>query len=186
MATALVVLIGGAIFGLAPAASAQTSYAPALCPPADTFQDVGTRSIGETFVVRLVTTCLWDPGSSVPVTVNGQSVGTKVVDAGGGVNVTITVVSATELRVDDPVTVRGGCGRNTVVGTGFSSAAQASETSTAVFTVACPAAAPRVARAQVAFTGANILRWGGTAVGLVAIGSLFVAFARRRRQAPGA
>ncbi|MBA3267071.1 MAG: hypothetical protein H0T70_02290 [Acidimicrobiia bacterium] len=182
--SALVTLvIGGVLVALAPAASAQTGYPVAGCSPADTVFDAGTHDIGETFTVRLVPICLWDVGSDVVTTVNGQSVGTKVADAGGGVNVEITVVSATQLSIDDPVIVASRCGENSASGIGPSAAAQTLVRSTAIFRVRCDgvAAAPRAARAGVAFTGANLLGPGAVAVVLLGLGSLLVVGARRRR-----
>lgn len=177
-------VVGLSVLALAPPASAQVGYPPPVCPAGDTVIDAGTHAIGETFVVRLQPLCLWDPGSPVTVTVNGQSVGVKIADAGGGVNVTITVLSATELSIDDPVLVRGGCGDNNASGIGFSSAAGRDVRATALFRVVCPAPAPAraAARAGVAFTGANVLRWSLIAAGLLGLGAVFVVVARRRRE----
>jgi len=179
------VMAGGAFVALAPVASAQTGYPPGRCNPADTLIDVGTHKIGETFTAHLVPVCLWDPGSTIAVTVNGQSVGTKVADAGGGVDVKITVVSATELSVNDPTRVTGQCGENNTSGLGPSAAAPTNVRATAIFRVVCPAALTSATRSGVAFTGANIAKWGALALGLLAIGSLLVIGARRRRGAAG-
>lgn len=51
-----------------PMASAQTGYPPGPCVPGNVVVDYGTRAIGETFTIRMVTKCLWDPGNTVDVT----------------------------------------------------------------------------------------------------------------------
>ncbi len=191
MIPAMITLVMGAVLGaMAPAASAQTGYPPPACSPADTVIDAGTHAVGETFTIRLAPLCLWDPGSAVATTVNGQSVGTKVADAGGGINVAVTVVSATQLSIDDPVVVAGRCGGNNASGVGPSATAGASVRATANFSIRCEgaAAAPRPARAArsgVAFTGANVLRWGAVALALLGVGAVLVIGARRRRGAAG-
>ncbi len=171
-----------------PAATAQVGYPPGPCTPANTVFDAGSHAIGSTFTISLVTHCLWDPGNTVTLTVNGQAAGTKIVDGASGVTVNITVVSATQLAINDPILVSGGCGENKVVGVSSSSAASgANETSTAVFRVSCPGAARTGSvSGGIAFTGANILRWGGIALAMVAGGWLLVVFARRRRANPTA
>ena len=187
-ATMVTMMMAGAIVALAPAASGQTGYPPGLCAPADTVFDAGTHEIGDTFTVRLVPVCLWTPGADVATTANGQSVGTKVADAAGGIDVTVTVRSATQLSIDDPVLVASQCGENNVSGIGPSAAAGGVMVrSTAIFRVNCDgptAAAPRAGRAGiVAFTGANVVGWGALALGLLVGGSLLVIAARRRRAA---
>jgi|GEM_PF-2886396 len=184
-ASLMALLMSGALVSLAPVASAQTGYPPALCTTANTAISAGTHNVGSTFTVRLTPVCVWDPGVAVAVTVNGQSIGTKVADASGAVGVTVTVVSATQLSVDDPIAVAAHCGANNVSGTAPSSAAQANVSATATFNVACPGAVAAPTRSGVAFTGANIARWGLIGLGLLAIGSLLVIGARRRRGAAG-
>src|SRR5215213_3269296 len=93
-------VVGTTVYAFAPAASAQVGYPPPVCPPGDTPIDAGTHDIGETFTVRILPNCLFDPGIQVTVTVNGQAAGVKIADSGGGANVTITVLSATELSID--------------------------------------------------------------------------------------
>ena len=110
--------------------------------------------------------CLFDVGASVSVAVNGQSVGTKVADAGGGVSTQITT---------------GQCGRNTATATGPSTAAQANVAVTGVFTVVCPAAAAAVSKSGLAFTGANVAIIAAVALALVVVGALLVRAFRRRR-----
>ncbi|HEX8771097.1 MAG TPA: hypothetical protein VF711_10060, partial [Acidimicrobiales bacterium] len=93
-----------------------------------------------------------------------------------------TVVSATQLSVDDPVSVTGQCGGNTVVATGPSAAAGGSTvTQSAGFTVSCPAATATASKGAVAFTGANIAKWSAGALVLVAGGFGLVLMSRRRK-----
>jgi len=185
---ALVAFLGSAAFLVAPPAMAQTSGYPPTCNPVDGVQDAGTHQIGETFQVTLSPVCLFDPGTNVGVTVNGQTVGTKVVDANGAITVTIRVVSATELSIDDPVSVRGQCGQNNVVGNGPSATAGRNVAETAIFNVACPGPGGGVARpvsGRVAFTGANIAKWAAVALALIGIGAVLVVANRRRGHAQG-
>ncbi len=171
-----------------PMASAQVGYPAGRCVPANVVQDYGTRAIGETFNIRMVTQCLWDPGSAVNLTVNGQPAGTKIAAGDSSITVNVTVLSATQLSVNDPI-VKGGCGENRAVGSSPSSAAGgAMETYTALFRVNCGAAPAKASTVSggVAFTGANILKWGGIALVLTAGGWLLVGLSRRRRTDPTA
>ncbi len=183
---ALVALVGGLAFLAAPSAMAQTPGYPPTCNPVDGVQDAGSHQIGETFKVNLLPTCLFNPGSNIAVTVNGQSVGTKVAAADGSITVTVRVVSATELSIEDPVSVVGQCGQNKIVGTGPSATAGRNVTQTAFFTVVCPGVNPpgggvvTPVKGTVAFTGANIAKWAGLALALIAIGAVLVILNRRR------
>lgn len=162
-------------------ASAQTNgngSTIGLCATTNSTVDLGTYNVGAVVKAHLVPICLWDVGSAVTVVVNGQTVGTKAADAAGGINVSITVQSATQLSVDDPVIVSGHCGANSVSGTGVSSAAQSTVTVTGIFTVLCPAV---TATSGLAFTGADIARWAAIAVALVIVGFFMVRLVRRRR-----
>lgn len=167
-------------------ASAQTGYPPGGCTVTSDSQSAGTHAVGETFVIQLAPVCPFTPGSAVPVSVNGQSVGTKVANASGFVAVTITVQSATQLVVDDPVNVAGRCGPNTAVATGPSAVAGKPVTLTATFTIACAAAAAAqpVPSGTVARTGANVARSTGVALLLVVSGALLVVLVKRRSPAP--
>ena len=183
--TAVAALLGGglALVLVVPApAGAQTGYPPGACTPLSSAHDAGAHNIGDVFTVRMMPVCLFDPGSIVDLTVNGQGIGTKAADAGGGVNVQVRVVSATQLEIDDPITVASQCGANNIVATGPSSAARARVTHTATFTVLCPGAQPATAvRGRVAFTGDNILRWSAVAAVLIVLGGFIVTTTRRRR-----
>lgn len=179
---AVMALLGGLAFVLVPQAGAQTGYPPGACTTTSSAQDAGAHNIGDVFTVRLTAVCAFDAGAVVGVSVNGQSIGTKAADAGGGVSVTVRVVSATQLEIDDPVTVAGHCGLNTIVANGPSSAARARVTHTANFTVLCPGTQPaKSVRGRVAFTGDNILRWSAVAAALIVIGGLVLTTTRRRR-----
>jgi hypothetical protein len=181
---ALVAFVGSAAFLAAAPAVAQTPGYPPTCNAADVAQNAGVHQIGETFRVTLAPPCVFTPGASVNVTVDGQTVGTKVADASGFITVTIHVVSATELQIDDPVSVRSQCGGNSLVGTGPSQAdGGATVSQTVTFSVACPGPGGGVAQpvsGRVAFTGANIAKWAAVALALVAIGALLVVANRRR------
>ncbi len=178
-------LVAGVLSAFVPAASAQVGYPPGPCPPANTVVDAGAHAIGSTFSVHLVPPCVWDPGSAVSITVNNQAAGTKVAEADGGVTINITVVSATQLSING-VLVNGQCGPNQAVATGRSSIANgATESVTANFRVICPAAPAAASTVGgVAFTGANILKWGGIAAVLMIAGWLLVGVSRRRRTNP--
>jgi hypothetical protein len=183
-------LVAGLMSMFMPAANAQVGYPPGPCVPGNITIDAGAHAIGTTFSVRLQPLCAWDPGSPVTLTVDGTDVPGKIADAGGGVTVTVTVLSATQLSIDDPVLVASQCGANQMTGSGRSSAAAgAIDTATAKFRVICPAAAGAAqagAVSGVAFTGANILKWAGIALVMIVGGWLLVGIARRRRANPTA
>ena len=182
LVTAVAALLGGLALVLVTPAGAQTGYPPGVCTPLSGTQDAGAHNIGAVFTVRLTPVCLFDVGSLVGISVNGQDIGTKEADTGGGVNVTVRVVSATQLEIDDPVTVAGQCGVNNIVATGPSSAARAQVTQTATFTVLCPGVTPaKAVKGRVAFTGDNILRWSAVAAVLIVLGGFIVTTTRRRR-----
>jgi len=175
---ALIGVAGAALMVLAPAASAQTSYQVGGC--ASGTVDAGAHAIGSTF--SFVLGCPFEPGSTVTITVNGTTVGTKTADASGAVTVNVTVVSQTQLSINDPVSAPGQCGPNTVVATGAANGATG--TNTAGFTVLCPAGVVTPSpRSGVAFTGANVLRWGAIAMVLVAVGAFLIIADRRRARA---
>lgn len=173
---------------VAPTAHAQTSGYPPACTTTASASALGSASIGSTITLQLQPTCAWTPGSAVEVVVNGQGVGTKTADANGFVTVTITVLSATSLSVDDPVIVPTVCGTNTVTGRGTSTVASgAVVTHQATFTVACGAATPAAGAtptARVAFTGANVSRWAAVALAALVGGALLLVAGRRRRVPP--
>ncbi len=186
----LVGLVSGLLVLLAPAAPAQTGYPPGLCTATVGTQDVGTVEIGQRFVLQLAPTCTFTSGQPVTVTVNGVNIPGKVANASGFVLVDITVVSATQLSIDDPVLTPAICGVNTVTATGPSSTAQGgTSTQTARFTLNCPAVPVATAtpaspvRGLLSLTGANSARWAAMALALVAAGSLAVVTTRRRRLA---
>lgn len=205
----LVALLGTvacALFVLAPAASAQTDgYPPGPCTAVVGSQDVGTVTVGQHFTLQLAPVCVFTAGASVTVTVNGVSIPGKVANANGFVLVDITVVSATELSVDDPTTAPAVCGVNTVTASGPSSTAQGGVSSqTANFTLTCPATgtgsgagtgagagtggvpsatAATPIQARLSLTGANVARTVALALALMVAGSLAVVTSRRRRTA---
>ncbi len=193
MAVLVVALVGGLLFFATPAASPQTGYPPGLCTAVSGTQDLGPVEIGQRFVVQVAPTCLFTPGTPVTVTVNGVDIPGKNAEPGGFVLVDVTVVSATQLSIDDPVLTPAFCGTNTVTARGASTTAQGGiATQTATFTLNCPApAAGGIPGAGVAtpvagrlsLTGANSLRVAVAALALVVAGSMLVVVTRRRRAA---
>ena len=183
----LVVLLSGVLLLVAPAASAQTGYPPGPCTTVSGSQHVGSVNIGQRFVVQIAPTCLFTPGTPVTVTVNGIDIPGKTAEPGGFVLVDITVVSATQLSIDDPVLTPAFCGTNTVTARGASSTAQGGiSTQTATFTLNCPAgpgtASPATPVAgRLSLTGANTMRYAAMALALVVAGSLALVVTRRRR-----
>ena len=169
---------------LVPEVAAQTGYPPGECTTPTGSQDVGGVNVGASFTVRIQPVCLFDVGSLVSLTVNGQGIGTKEADASGGINVAVRVVNQTTIEIDDPITVAAQCGVNTIVATGESDGTPVSQT--ASFTILCPGGAAKAVKGRVAFTGANVLRWGGGAAVLVALGGVLLVAARRRSRTTSA
>jgi len=176
----LVTMLGALMFLAAPAAQAQTGYPPGACTTTTGAQDAGGHLVGDVFTITLAPVCLFTPGASVTVVVNGVNVGTKVATAQGFITVTIRVNSQTELLIEDPVSVAGQCGTNTVVATGPSTLANGTVTQTGTFQVLCPKGAATPVQGRVAFTGANIARWSAVALALVMLGGTLVVADRRR------
>lgn len=180
----LVALVSGLLLLAAPAATAQTGYPPGPCTAVTGTQDVGSVNVGQRFVLQVAPTCLFTAGTPVTVTVNGVNIPGKVAEQGGFVLVDVTVLSATQLSIDDPVLTPAICGVNTVVATGASSTAQGGvSTQTATFTLNCPIT-PVVAtpvQGRLSLTGANTMRFVAIAAALVVAGSVFLVVTRRRR-----
>jgi hypothetical protein len=187
-AAVLAGLLGAVVLLVVPPAQAQTGYPPGPCTTISGLQNVGNVAIGQHFVLQLAPTCLFTPGAVVTVTVNGVAIPGKVASAGGVVLVDVTVVSATQLSVDDPVLTPAICGTNTVVGSGPSSTAEGGvSTQTATFTITCPATAVVATPVQgrLSLTGTDVLRSVALALALVAGGTLALIVTRRRRAAAG-
>lgn len=200
-ATATLLALLGALFLLSPPASAQTGYPPGACTVLAGTQDVGTVTVGQTFVLQLAPQCVFTPGTPVTVTVNGVDIPGKVANASGAVLVEVTVVSTTQLSIDDPVLTPAFCGTNTVLARGPSAVAGDQQvTQTATFTLSCPGtttggatttgsstgtttgpATPIIGR--LALTGSNLLRFLAIALALVVAGAACVVVGRRRRAA---
>lgn len=167
-----------------PAASAQTAYPPGPCTTVSGSQDVGTVGVGQRFVVQIAPTCLFTPGAAITVTVNGIDIPGKVAEASGVVLVDITVVSATQLSIDDPVLTPANCGTNTVTARGASAAAQGGiSAQTATFTLTCPvgAAVATPVRGRLSLTGADTLRVVAVALAMAVSGAVVLIVTRRRR-----
>jgi hypothetical protein len=174
---------------VAPAASAQTGYPPGLCTTISGTQAVGVVQIGQRFVLQVAPTCLFTPGAQLTVTVNGVDIPGKTAEPGGFVLVDVTVVSATQLSIDDPVLTPAFCGTNTVVASGPSSTAQGgTSTQTATFTINCPAGAtPTVTggtttgQGLLSRTGADTARFVAIALALMVSGAMALVLTRRRQ-----
>lgn len=200
-ALVVVGVLSGFLALLAPAASAQTGYPPGPCTATVGTQDVGTVVVGQTFRLQLAPTCVFAVGAPLTVTVNGAAIPGKVADANGFVVIQVTVVSTTQLSIDDPVSAPAVCGVNTATASGPSpTATGGAATQSATFTLNCattgttaPAtpsaitgAAPATPiQARLSLTGADTLRIVAVALALVAAGSIFVVAARRRRESIG-
>ena len=183
----LVGLLSAVLFVVAPAASAQTGYPPGPCTAVTGTQDVGTVNVGQRFVVQLAPTCLFTPGAAVTVTVNGVDIPGKVAEASGVVLVDVTVVSTTQLSIDDPVLTPAICGTNTITARGPSSTAQGGiSNQTATFRLNCPAV-PVVATpatpipGRLSLTGANTARYLAIALALMVSGAMAMVVTQRRR-----
>ena len=193
-------LLCGILGLLAPAASAQTGYPPGPCTATVGTQDVGTVVVGQTFRLQLAPTCVFAVGAALTVTVNGVNIPGKVADANGFVVIQVTVLSTTQLSIDDPVTAPAVCGVNTATASGPSpTASGGAATQSATFTLDCattgstspvPTSAPATIpgataatpiQARLSLTGADTLRVVAVALALLAAGSIFVVAARRRR-----
>lgn len=183
----LVGVLGALLLAVVQPASAQTGYPPGPCVSVTGTQDVGSVTIGQRFIVQLAPTCVFTAGAAITVTVNGVNIPGKVAEASGVVLVDITVVSATQLSVDDPVITPAICGVNTITARGPSATAQGGvATQTATFTLNCPvvpaAASPATPiPGRLSLTGANTLRMLAVALALMVSGSMAVVVARRRR-----
>lgn len=186
----LVGLVTAAVLLVAPAATAQTGYPPGPCTAVAGSQNVGSVNLGQTFVLQVAPTCLFTPGATITIAVNGVDIPGKRSEPGGFVLVTVTVVSATQLSIDDPVLVPAICGTNSVTARGPSSTAQGGvSTQTATFTVNCPAggtaATPTAGTAtpvagRLSLTGANTLRFVAMALALMVTGAFALVVTRRR------
>ncbi len=186
LSMALLAMVGTAVLALASPASAQTGSGIGACTTIAGIQNVGSVAVGQHFILQLAPTCVFTPGAVVTVTVNGVNIPGKVANANGFVLVDITVISATQLSIDDPVLTPAICGTNTVIASGLSTTALGgTSTQTATFTLTCPVVTPVVVaqpvQGRLSLTGANSLRYGAVALALVAIGSIAVVATRRRR-----
>lgn len=177
---------GATMFSLASPASAQTGSGIGTCTAVTGTQNVGNVNIGQRFLLQVAPTCVFTPGATVTVTINGVVL-TKVANASGFVVVDVTVLSATQLSIDDPVLTPAVCGTNTVTASGPSTVALGGvSTQTALFTVVCPTTPVVVTpvtptQGRLSLTGANSLRFGAIALALMAVGSIAVVGTRRRR-----
>jgi hypothetical protein len=165
-------------------ASAQAGYPPGQCTAVTGTQNVGTVSVGQRFVLQVAPTCVFTVGAAITVTVNGVDIPGKVANASGYVLVDITVVSATQLSIDDPVLTPAICGTNTVVARGPSQTAQGGiSTQTANFTLTCPTTATVATpvTGRLSLTGANSVRFAAIALALVVAGAMTLVVTRRRR-----
>ena len=194
-AIAAVLAVAGMMASVATPASAQAGSGIGTCTATTGTQDVGSVSVGQQFVLQVAPTCVFDVGAILTVTVNGVNITGKVANVSGQVLITITVLSPTQLSVDDPVITPAVCGTNTVTVTGPSSVAVGGvATQTATFTVVCTstvttvpvtattvAGAARPSSGTLSLTGTDAIRFLVIAMGLIAVGTLAVLTSRRRR-----
>jgi hypothetical protein len=152
---------------------------PSNCLNNSTVLNLGTVVVGGTISTRLKPVCPFVPGSTVNMNVNGGNGGTKIAGNDGAVPVNLLIQSLTTGLLNDPVSVPVACGNNNVTASGTSATGPTSITGR--FNLSCAAAAAPTS--NVAFTGANILRWSLGAAALIGIGALFVLGSRRRREA---
>jgi len=137
-------VLGGLValgaLSLAPA-SAQLSGQPVNpCTPASpATQDLGTKTIGQSFGVSLCGP--WLTNQTAAMQGNGQFAGNKQVNANGAVFVQITISSLSRIDWDDPTT--GLCGVNTlnVTANGLNGAALVKQVT---FTLICDGTNPFV------------------------------------------
>ena len=186
MVGALVGLLSGLVLLLAPMAGAQTGYPPGGCTPVTGSQDVGDVTVGQQFVLQIAPTCLFDPGATVNVNANGVTF-TDTAEQNGFVQLTVNVLSTTELSINPVVPAR--CGTNTVTASGPSRTAVGGiATQTANFDLLCPGGATTTVpkapgQGLLSRTGVDSAGFVAIALVLVAAGSMAVVLTRRRRTA---
>lgn len=153
-------------------------------------RDGGTVRPGRTVVYEF---CGFARRSLVHVVANGVDVGDKRADFNGCIHVRILVVTQRLGLVEDPVRVELKPNDNVVVATGRNSAGTL-VTQTVSFRVQAitrgggegrgPGGGGRGSGGRMAFTGANLVRWGTVASVLFLIGAaILVADRRRARRA---
>lgn len=162
-------------------AAAQTGYPPGPCTTTASSQMAGTFAVGAVITVEINPVCAFTPGTIAAVEVNGVLVANKTVTLSGIVSVGVTVLSRTQLSIDDPVIVPAVCGTNTITGRGPSAAAGTMVTDTVMVNVDCGGTSA-VRSSLLARTGAFIGRTAGIAAVLVALGAALAVPARRRRR----
>ena len=121
--------------------------------------------------------CGFRPGATAEIRFNGNAAGTATVRADGCVQLRVDVVTASQVRIDGR-TYTTVCGPQTI---DVIAPAPSGARRTAVnrFTIPCDAA-PGSRGAGLTRTGADAIRWGVVALGLIAIGVAFVLADRRR------
>lgn len=178
---ALAVTLASAVVILTPSPASSQAYPPACAPGA---QELGNITVGQTFTFQLAPTCAFTPGATVSFTANGVTF-TKTANASGTVDVTVNVVSATELTINPTAPAR--CGVNIITGVGPSAAVGGQlVTQTATFNLVCAAGVPRAATpvtGRLSLTGANVTRGGAAALVLLMVGAAMVTVGRRRASA---
>ena len=143
---------------------------------------MGTVNVGQRFVLQIAPNCRFTAGTAVTVTVNGVNIPGKVATPGGFVLVDITVASASQLSVDDPVLTPAVCGTNSAVAKGASATAPGgTSTQTATFTITCPTVAAGGIQGLLSRTGADTVRYVAVALALLVAGSMALVVTRRRR-----
>ena len=151
---------------MAAPATAQTGYPPGPCDVLSGTQFAGNVTVGQTFTVTVAPTCLFTPGGTASVVVNGSPAFSKPVNADGTVTVTVTVLSTTQLSVN-PI-VPAVCGLNTISVTAPSAVAGGQlVTQNVTFNLICPGVQPidiNICNAGDGGSGGGGLGVGGSAL----------------------
>ncbi len=160
-----VACLAGVLASMAAPATAQTGYPPGTCAILSGSQFAGNVSVGQTFTIRVTPACLFTPGGTATVVVNGAQAFTKPVNSDGTVTLTVTVLSTNQLSVN-PV-VPAVCGINTITVTAPSAAAGGQlVTQTVTFNLLCPGVPDvNICNAGDGGDGGAGLGVGGTGVG---------------------
>lgn len=179
----LALALASAVVVLTPSSALSQAY-PQPCNVLSGTQSLGDVTVGQRFSFQLAPGCTFTPGTTVSINVNGV-VFTKVANAAGFVDVTVNVLSQTEMEVNPRVPAR--CGVNTITGTGPSTVAGGRQvTQSASFNLLCGAAAPKAAtpvRGRLSLTGANTVPLAAAAFALLMVGALLTVASRRRAAA---
>jgi len=169
------------VFLFGGAAQAQT-YPPGTgvprCSPGDA--NAGIVDPGQS--IQFILCGNFDPGSTVNITANGISAGTKP-PANDAVTVEVEVLSRTAAAVDDPTVFGITCGTTSTITVTGPSASGGICVSHGTFLVLCTSnAAITPGSSGLVFTGAHVVTALVVAMALIVLGALLVISQRRRRE----